>query len=393
MLLITYATHNSGYLDALSVSSKRMGFELIILGKEKKWGGFMQKIFDILAFLKTKNMNEIVCFVDGFDVLTLGTQDEFLNKFKSFNTDKVIFSTSKDNIFLEIIFGKINVNDVNFEYNRLCSGAYVGYCKKIIELFESICEINKVNNKDDDQEYLSVCYSKCKDCLQLDYQNDLFYCVETDGGIMEYINLIQRKQPYMELDNKFYFIKDNRLILKNNNSKPVFIQGNGNLNMDVFAKKLELPLNISNNRNYYDYSTKTFVYKIFKLLLGYIIIIIHFIFNIIIIFSPYITNNIYILLGIILINVFILSQWFLLGSCFLNGIENKLLSKEDSEYNNGTEKSSFLYLFEKYFGESNSYTFFSLVPLINSTYSTYKIISILNKKNIPFKFKIFDKSI
>ena len=210
---------------------------------------------------------------------------------------------------------------------------------------------------------------------------------------MEYINLIQRKQPYMELDNKFYFIKDNRLILKNNNSKPVFIQGNGNLNMDVFAKKLELPLNISNNRNYYDYSTKTFVYKIFKLLLGYIIIIIHFIFNIIIIFSPYITNNIYILLGIILINVFILSQWFLLGSCFLNGIENKLLSKEDSEYNNGTEKSSFLDLFEKYFGESNSYTFFSLVPLINSTYSTYKIISILNKKNIPFKFKIFDKSI
>ena len=51
MLLITYATHNSGYLSALKQSSKQNGFELKILGENTKWQGFMQKIIDITHFL------------------------------------------------------------------------------------------------------------------------------------------------------------------------------------------------------------------------------------------------------------------------------------------------------------------------------------------------------
>ena len=133
MILVTYATHNSGYLNALKKSSKKNGFDLVILGENKKWEGFMQRIFDIIEFLKSKPSNEIICFIDGFDVLTLGSKDEFINKYKSFNTDKVIFSASKDNFFLDLIYGKVNPNDSKFEYNRLCAGSYAGYCYKIID--------------------------------------------------------------------------------------------------------------------------------------------------------------------------------------------------------------------------------------------------------------------
>jgi hypothetical protein len=391
MLLITYATHNSGYINALSESSKRMGFELIILGQNKKWEGFMQKLFDIIAFLKTQSKNEIICFVDGFDVLTLGTKDEFINKFKSFNTDKVIFSAHKDNYFLEVIFGKINVKDSNVEYNRLCSGTYVGYCHKIIELFENICKISDFNNEDDDQNKLTQCYNKCKDCIQLDTNNTLFYCVETSSDMIsemiKYINLVQKKQIYMEDENVFYFIRDNRLILKNNNNKPVFVQGNGNINMDNLAKKLNLPLKVTENRNYFDYSTKKFIFKILQRVLGYCIIIIHLLFTLFMILTPYITNNVYILLAIIIINVFILTQWFLYGTCFLNKIENGVLEIDNSTYENGTDRSSLLYFFEKCFGERNAYIIVSLIPVITSTYAAYKIIKVLHKK-IPFNFKI-----
>ena len=165
MILLTYATHNSGYLNALIESSKNNNYELIILGKNKKWEGFTQKLFDIIFFLKKTPKNDIICFVDGFDVLTLGSKDEFIDKFKSFNTDKVIFSTSKDNFILQLIFGKVNPNDMNYEYNRLCSGCYVGYCHKIIELFENTCKLHNSNNQDDDQKLLTQCYFNCKDCI------------------------------------------------------------------------------------------------------------------------------------------------------------------------------------------------------------------------------------
>lgn len=387
MLLITYATHNSGYLSALKQSSKQNGFELKILGENTKWQGFMQKIIDITHFLKRQDKNEIVCFVDGFDVITLGTKDEFLQKFKSFNTDKVIFSASKDNYFLRLIFGQVNPNDADDEYNRLCSGIYVGYCGKIVELFENICQLHKSNTDADDQEKLTKCYMNCKDCLLLDHENSLFYCVETSGGIMEYINLVLQKQPMMEHTNQFYFIKDTRVIIKKTNAEPVFIQGNGNLNMDILAKQLNLPLKITDNRNYFDYSTKTFVFKILFILLGYMVMLLHIIFNFVIIFTPYITNNIYLLLLVIVTNVFILTQWYLLGSCFLNKIENILTQTNDSVYENGNDKSIFVRLIQSYVGEKPAFVFLSLIPLINSTYSGIKIAMLLQKK-IPIRFTL-----
>jgi hypothetical protein len=388
MILVTYATHNSGYLNALIKSSKLNNFDLIILGKNKKWEGFTQRLFDIILFLKEKPKDEIICFVDGFDVLNLGSKNEFIDKFKSFNTDKVIFSTSKDNFILQLIYGKVNLNDINHEYNRLCAGCYVGYCHKIIELFENICKIHNSNNEDDDQTLLTQCYFNCNNCLRLDYDNILFYCIESSNGIIDYINLILQKQPTLELNNQYYFFQDNRLVLKKNKVKPVFIQGNGNSNMNILTEKLNLPNKIIDNRNYFDYSTKGFLYKLLYMLIGYLIIILHFTFNIIMIFIPYFTNNIYILLLVIIVNNFILTQWFLLGNCILNKLENILLSRKNTSYEDGKEKSFFIYYFEHIFGEKNVYIFFSLIPLINSTYSVFKIIQNLNKKKIYFKLKL-----
>jgi len=156
--------------------------------------------------------------------------------------------------------------------------------------------------------------------------------------------------------------------------------------MDILAKKLNLPLKITDNRDFFNYSTKKFIFKVLKLLLGYTIIIVHFVFFLIKTFLPFITNNVYILLAIIILNVYILTQWVLLGGCALNSIE-RILLEDESTYENGKEKSSFIYFFGKYFGERNSYIFFSLVPLIISTYSTFKIINILKKK-IPFNLTL-----
>jgi hypothetical protein len=391
MILLTYVTHNSGYFDALKISSKNNGFDLNIIGWEAKWEGFIQRAKTILNFLQNIDKNELVCCVDGFDVLVLGNQEEVLNKFKSFNTDKVIFSASKDNFVLNIIYGKINKNDENADYNRLCAGCFIGYSHKIIELFENICKLDNLDNKEDDQYYLTKCYASCIDCIILDNKNILFYSLESNNGIFEYINLLRGKQPIMDEYNNYYKIVNKRIILKDNNNPP-FIQGNGNINMDLLCDKLNLPKKITNNRNFYDYSTKKFVYKILMYFLGCIIYFIHFIFNITIIFLPYFTNNIYILLTIIIFNIYILSQWYLLDNCILNKIENDLLSRENTISKEGRVKSVFVYHFEKMFGEKATHVFFSLIPLLNSTYCYIKIIFISRKK-IPFTSLIYSKKI
>jgi hypothetical protein len=386
MLLITYATHNSGYLNALKKSSAQNGFELIVLGENTKWKGFMQRILDIMKFLRTKNQNEIVCVVDGFDVFTLGTSDEFLQKFKSFNTDKVIFSTTKDNHFSNILFGKVNPNDSNYEYNRLNAGIYVGYCGKIIELFENVCKFQNANGDADDQEKLTKCYMNCKDCLLLDHENSLFYCIETSSGFMYYMSLILQKPNRMESNNQYYFMKDNRIVIKKNNMKPVFVQGNGNLDMDVLAKQLNLPLKLTDNRNYFDYSTKGFIFKIVSTYVGYIVLVIHSLCMGLLLGLPFITNNIYLLLLLIVMYVGITTQWYVMDGCYTTQIENALFYYDDDS--NAERKSVWLQLVEPYVDTNRVSVMFSLLPFILSIYSAYKIVNILQKKNIPLRFSI-----
>jgi hypothetical protein len=115
-------------------------------------------------------------------------------------------------------------------------------------------------------------------------------------------------------------------------------------------------------------------------MLEYILLLVHFIIIIILLFLPYFTKNIYLLLTLIVVYNIILTQYYLLGSCFLNKIENKLLKTQNLS-NEGREKSVFSYHIEKLIGEKNTHIFLSLIPLINTIYIYIKLIVILSNKN------------
>jgi len=112
----------------------------------------------------------------------------------------------------------------------------------------------------------------------------------------------------------------------------------------------------------------------YNLILGYLILTIHILFIIFIVFIPFFTNNIYILLIIIYFDVILLTQWYLLDSCFFDNIENYLFKKK-LVYKNGKDKSIIVYYIEKIIGERASFLFFSLMPVIISTYCVLKIIN------------------
>jgi hypothetical protein len=124
--------------------------------------------------------------------------------------------------------------------------------------------------------------------------------------------------------------------------------------------------------------------NLFSIIFGYILSIIHFIFIIIILITPYFTDNIYLLLLYIIINNLLLTQWYLLGNCFLNNLENYFLSKNNMKKNT-RHKSIFAIPFELCFSENNTHILLSLIPLINSIYAYIKIINFLQNKNIFYQ--------
>jgi hypothetical protein len=93
MKLITYATHKSGYYEALQISALKNGFDLITLGFNEKWKGLNQKFVEIKNYLGNySDKDEIICFVDGFDCIVLGTSHEMLEKYKKIDSNKVLFA-------------------------------------------------------------------------------------------------------------------------------------------------------------------------------------------------------------------------------------------------------------------------------------------------------------
>ena len=65
MKIITVATQTKGYFKAYSESCKKNNLELIVLGWNEKWKGFLWKFNLMQEYIASLNDNEIVIFTDA----------------------------------------------------------------------------------------------------------------------------------------------------------------------------------------------------------------------------------------------------------------------------------------------------------------------------------------
>jgi len=381
MKLITYATHNSGYFEALQNSSSKNGFELITLGYNTEWKGLNQKFIDIKKYLKNySNQNEIVCFVDGFDCIVLGSSNEMLEKYKSRNTEKVLFAADKDSYISTQMYGPVNKINNEKTYNRINTGCYIGKVKSILELLTNLCDYMECKNDSNDQTLMTLFYNKCRDCLDIDYDRNIFYNLELDIHTLYWQFLLatnsysSHKAP---LENKYYKLINKRVLLENGNY-PIILHGNGDTNMDLIVEQLGYPISIKHNKKYYDYTIKPYFYKIIQqnpiisYILYYFIAIFHIIIMLFIYVYVYFTNNLLHLSIIIFLWVIIIIQWFLIGNCFCSNIEN-LLSNNNKKLENGKEPSFLLTPLNYLLGETIAYYITTLYPIVVIFVALYKI--------------------
>jgi hypothetical protein len=389
MKLITYATHESGYLQALKESSSNNGFELIILGFNTEWKGLNQKFNDIQTYLSGhSNQNEIVCFVDGFDCIVLGSSDEMLEKYKSRNTDKVLFAADTDSYISTNVYGPINKRDEGQLYNRLNTGCYIGKVKKILELLVELCIYDECSNESNDQELLTLHYNKCVDCLDLDFDRTIFYNLQLDVSVFYWQILIAfnlystLKAP---LENKYYKLVGDRIVV-NNGNYPVILHANGDTNIDLIVEKLGYPVSIKENKDYFTYTIKPSIIKVVEKNqhiakpLYYLITFIHVLVALYAYVFVYFTDNIFYLSILILFWFLIILQWFLIGNCFLSNIEN-LLNNNVETLENGKEYTFLLTPLTYFFGENFAYNFTLVYPIFVIIVALYKINKAKCNKN------------
>ena len=86
--IVTVVTESKYYFPYLSKSCKRHGKQLKILGYGEKWKGFNWRFKLMIEYLETLKDDDIVCFIDGYDVLCTRNLNELKSVFLKLHKEK-----------------------------------------------------------------------------------------------------------------------------------------------------------------------------------------------------------------------------------------------------------------------------------------------------------------
>jgi hypothetical protein len=230
MKLVTVATHSERYYPYLKISAEKYGHELITLGWGEKWLGFAWK-FDLMKnYLRSLNEDEVVCFVDAFDVVVLEDAPTIEGKFLELvggDTNKILISKEQyshngfENGILSylqsFVFTKCKSEYIN-------SGTYIGTSSTLLRIFQGICDEFKCTPKADDQRLLQDYCVKHNDTFVIDNKCNMFLV----------INSTISKIKDGEYDISFL---GNKLVYQND-TFPAFFHGNGYTDFDYIIERL-----------------------------------------------------------------------------------------------------------------------------------------------------------
>ncbi len=158
---ITYCTHDMGTFQELKNNS--LGYDIKVLGWGKPWNGFLDKYKGMIDHLSDYKDEDVVCFVDGFDVLPNKSVDIFKERFFEMDSP-IIASKDMHGLFAYKIFGECIKGYI------ANAGMYCGYVKAIRNILHDMV---KDGMSTDDQRNLNAV---CKDHnVRVDVEHRLFY--------------------------------------------------------------------------------------------------------------------------------------------------------------------------------------------------------------------------
>jgi hypothetical protein len=184
--LVTVATHSQGYFDTLVSSCERHGHVLNVLGWGQPWKGFGQKLNYLTLFIRDHTQpDDVVMFIDAFDVVMLSCEADIMNAFSEFesihgggeDSCKIWMSCCSESmdVFQKALkhwyFGDAFIN----------SGTYIGRACAVGSLLEKAEAL--IDGCDGDDQKAFVVVTKATDLVVADDARKLAYIPKMDFGL------------------------------------------------------------------------------------------------------------------------------------------------------------------------------------------------------------------
>ena len=161
--IVTYANKSEGMFEKLL--NNEFGVSIKVLGWNKKWEGYTDKVVGVLEFIETKNDEDIIVFLDGFDTKINKNPEHLISVFKKYDT-KVLLSKEPNPMskyIAKTVFGDCKGNNI------ANAGLYMGYVKELkIYLNDTL----KSKCKDDQRNFNISC--KKYDFIKIDEEEKIF---------------------------------------------------------------------------------------------------------------------------------------------------------------------------------------------------------------------------
>jgi hypothetical protein len=253
--IFTYGAGDISRFEFLKSSADLCGLHINYI-TQSTWNGFFDKIKYTLNTIKNLPESDMICFVDGFDVLATGGLEEIQAKFLSLNCE-ILFGAEL-NLWPGEYNGRFPNMGISNGYKFLNSGGFIGYKRAVMELYtwKSLEEIAHM----------------CKTCggdqgyfIEYFIANFKTKNMKLDNGCLIFQNMFS-------VDWNEIQIQDGRVINSIIGSKPCFLHfngdswkvNNGSNIMPVFIEKLQL--STENSSQIYNFSefTQNFSHYYFK---------------------------------------------------------------------------------------------------------------------------------
>ena len=129
MEIITVATHKEGKF--IELINNKFNEKIKVLGYGQKWYGYKMKFDFLYNYIKEKDDDTIIIFLDWFDTVINKDPKLAIKIFKE-NDYKILFSHESYNLLTRLFYSNT--------YDNTCinSGMYMGYVKYLKKMFEEI---------------------------------------------------------------------------------------------------------------------------------------------------------------------------------------------------------------------------------------------------------------
>ena len=215
--VVTVANYQALGLDRLLYSAEYFGHEVTVLGMDKPYPNHFVKVHNTLDFAQSIPSQDLILFVDAFDVMILGTEDEIVSRFLEFKKP-CLFGAERN------YHPKASVFDLIGEYPHsptslqyLNSGTYIGYAKYVKDMIRTVLRrqhkmpIKRMPKRfNDDQYHFHRYFARAYDEVERDVYAKIFFPLTN----------INENELVLDSENKTIFFTET-------GEFPLVIHGNG----------------------------------------------------------------------------------------------------------------------------------------------------------------------